>query len=129
VSFTIDEIQLSDLDSLSGFDGRKIITSTSIERDLSVSGKLPVSLSWRVAVLFTTDAKSTMICTADVRGPDWTVVTTGALTFDVEIGSTRGEISLSQFVATATGTYTVRVRANGVVIWVKSVNIAAVNRC
>lgn len=119
----VDDVVILDRDRMSYTpDGGTIEINTSIVRRLDAP--LPDSLGWIVAFEWSTDERSTVTCTAEVRDGALAVVASGAETISAEPNSSgRTLVKLSAFRVTATGTYTVRLYVGGSCVFTESIDV------
>lgn len=110
--FNVDRMAVLDIGKARYGDGTKIETSTSITRVLVVES-FPAVLNWRLAVEYTTDARSTVTLDAHVVDPRGRHLPPAHLKFVAEPGSDREEVAIPMFTAAARGTYTVQLYVNG----------------
>ena len=85
-------------------DGGTMETKTSIVRRLDVPPLAHLSLS--IAVDWTTEDRSMVTCTGELRDTSGSVVASGELVFSPESDAGRVWVPLSRFPVTVTGTYT-----------------------
>jgi hypothetical protein len=112
MAFQVDEMLVLEIGQARFSDGMKFETSTSIVRVLVVES-FPAVLNWRLAIKFTTDARCTVTCDADVVDPAGRRLPPGHLKFAAEPGSDREELPIPVFTATTRGTYTVHLFVDG----------------
>jgi hypothetical protein len=112
MAFRVDKMQVLDIGRSRHADGTKYETSTSISRFLVVES-FPAVLTWRLAIDFTTDVRTTITCDAQVIDPRGRQLPAAHLKFVAEPGSDREEMPLPMFAATVRGAYAVRLYING----------------
>lgn len=105
MTFTFSDALLFDHSDQSG--GGMFDTSRSIVERVDLP--LPATISWHLVLLdFTTDEKSTVTVTTDIKDSDGNVVSEGSTSSDPSTG-TLGPIVFRSFRVTVTGAYTLRV--------------------
>jgi hypothetical protein len=112
VPFRVDKMLVLDIGRARHADGTKYETSTPIVRVLVVES-FPAVLTWRLAIDFTTDVRSTVACDAEVVDPAGRQLPAAHLKFVAEPGSGREEVPLPILTAAVPGSYSVRLYING----------------